>query len=371
MSGGSIIHCTTSPIKYQSTGTSCTGGTATVTANDYMCSTEIANPLPLLITVTLMSPDGSFNNAHGTIVMQSSISTRSIAIEFTLLSEFTVTNLSFLPGITINISGNPFAAFIIITFDSMNVGSLEVGVDFDPDDEYSVFLANTGPIGNSICNESILVDFLRSKHIMANGAVGNADSLFSTLDIQVPTIFLTGQTLVDGSDMGDIIFTVGDDRTYYETKPLMGTVCGNYFIPSDQIQNTIYRKHCPKMVTVVKGNGETLYDKLLFIYNSMSSEIGQKHHRVFNPQNLRFLGPSFADFYQNIIIYGMVRYVLARILYGDFNINYLLGKYYDKLLKDLNDSRFCWMVDFFFLNPENPIYGYNKFFKYGNIDLLK
>ena len=77
------------------------------------------------------------------------------------------------------------------------------------------------------------------------------------------------------------------------------------------------------------------------------------------------IGPSFNAFYENIIIYGMVRYVLARILYGNFDINYLLGKYYDKLLKDLNNSRFCWVVDFFFLNPENPTFNYGRFFKFG------
>src|SRR5579863_10165174 len=71
--------------------------------------------------------------------------------------------------------------------------------------------------------------------------------------VQVPTIFLTSQTLIDGSDMGDIIFTIGDEFTYYSHIPLKGTTCDNYFLLPDQIQNTIYRQYCPKMVSVIKG----------------------------------------------------------------------------------------------------------------------
>ena len=57
----------------------------------------------------------------------------------------------------------------------------------------------------------------------------------------------------------------------------------------------------------------------------------------------------------------MVRYLLSRILYGNFNIKYVLGKYDNKFLTDLKNSRFEKFVDFF-ENPNSEVFGYNKYF---------
>ena len=44
-------------------------------------------------------------------------------------------------------------------------------------------------------------------------------------------------------------------------------------------------------------------------------------------------------FYQNIFRYSMTKLILAKILYGDFNIHYLLGKYNDKFIKDFTEGK--------------------------------
>lgn len=52
----------------------------------------------------------------------------------------------------------------------------------------------------------------------------------------------------------------------------------------------------------------------------------------------------------------MAKYILSRLLYCKFNIKYLLGKYNNTFLLDLNMSRFCAFTTFF---EEN---NYNKYF---------
>ena len=64
----------------------------------------------------------------------------------------------------------------------------------------------------------------------------------------------------------------------------------------------------------------------------------------------------------------MLRYILSRLMYGEFDINYLLNEYTIKFINDLKQSRFCEFAQFF-LDCNQPvtgfgiiIYGYEKYF---------
>lgn len=65
----------------------------------------------------------------------------------------------------------------------------------------------------------------------------------------------------------------------------------------------------------------------------------------------------------------MTRYILSRILYGNFDINYLLEIKYKRFIKDLGRSRFCRFIEFFencTISPDfSEIFvGYEKYFLY-------
>jgi hypothetical protein len=104
------------------------------------------------------------------------------------------------------------------------------------------------------------------------------------------------------------------------------------------------------MVSVTKGKGTTLNEKLQYLIS----------------QNLQPNNMGINEFLYNIIKYGMTRYILSRLLYGCFDINYLLGKYYKKFLRDLGRSRFCRFIEFFddCSDPNNNFVGYEKYFLY-------
>lgn len=168
-------------------------------------------------------------------------------------------------------------------------------------------------------------------------------------NVRVPIISIAGQTTIDGSDVGDVKFTICDEFTYYKEEKLChDNVCAVIFIAPSQIKQTVFNQCCPFMVSVLKGRGFTLREKAQSLFDAFSSKIGV----------------PFETFYDNIILYGMSKYILSRLLYGHFNINFLLGKYNEKFLKNLGDSRFCSFLQVF-VDCNLPLFGYNVYFKSG------
>jgi hypothetical protein len=82
---------------------------------------------------------------------------------------------------------------------------------------------------------------------------------------------------------------------------------------------------------------------------------------IFQPVNV----DNYNAFLINIIIYSMLKYILARLLYGNFDINYLLGKYNKQFLIDLKNSEYYHFLDNF-INPNSPIFNYDQYFLYNN-----
>jgi len=184
-------------------------------------------------------------------------------------------------------------------------------------DIYTLYL----PIYTDICNtthrnyEYMLLNFerpLRQSIVTPISIMLKMKSCSSSIDI-------LGQTLFDGSDVGQMIFNVKYDNI-----------------------TTIYNKSCPKMVSVFIGDSEYLITKVNDLWLKLNISI------------------ELPEFYEQIIRYGMLRYILSKLLYGNFNINYLLRKYYEKFLIDLNNSKFCNFNSFFTTLPYSQFYKYFK-----------
>ena len=166
-------------------------------------------------------------------------------------------------------------------------------------------------------------------------------------DAEVPILNILGQTLIDGSDIGNVIFTIQDKYQYYCPIPPEFNKCGTYHINKLELKTTIFDKSCPKIVSVVIGNGETWYDKTEYLFDKLGKEK---------------IGANFGDFRLRMFLYAMLKFILARILYGKFNINFLLRKYNEKFLNDLSKSRFCEALHLF-TDSNSTIFGYDKYFK--------
>jgi hypothetical protein len=163
--------------------------------------------------------------------------------------------------------------------------------------------------------------------------------------IQIPSILIQSQTLIDAADIGYTTFEVIDDVQYYCNRPFVipNNKCPIEYIDIKDAKITNFEKHCPKGVKVLRGKGLTAYEKVMYL---------------FETSNLNIYIEEFAS---NLLKYAMVKYLLGRILYGKFNLKYILQKYDNKILRDLANTRFCHFVEFF-NDPNSEVYGYNQYF---------
>ena len=167
-------------------------------------------------------------------------------------------------------------------------------------------------------------------------------------NVRVPIVTISGQTTFDGEYLADMLFTICDEFHYYKCRRLE-SCCKVNFIKPEQVLQTQFRTCGIKLENVVKGpNNLSLREKLLTIYDQFKS----------------ILGPSFNAFYENFILYGMAKYILARVLYGDFNLDYLLKSFNKQFLNDLGNSRFCAFLELF-EDCNSSVFGFNQFFKSG------
>lgn len=163
--------------------------------------------------------------------------------------------------------------------------------------------------------------------------------------LEIPIINIVGQTTFDCQWLSDVTFTILDKYKYYKEEPLELTCkkCKPIYAKRSQLKETRFLQYGPCVYNVLKGCGDTLFKKIQSVWT--------KHQPT----------DDFNVFYERIFLYSMSKYILCRILYGQFDIHYLLQKYNKQFLKDLKHSRFCGGLKLF-LDPRSVVYGYNKYF---------
>lgn len=296
---------------------------------------SISNPPPLDIYITKVNDGYEFQMGIGTLIQFKFITENNIIVD----TRNNTAGLS-LWGPSPDEIENQFGNISISIIAQIRLdGIIDI---FKNNDVLYVQgdIYNVGLDGNTF----VISKFIRN----LNGKIINntqRSGLNRNMIIEIPILNIFGQTLIDGSDMGNIIFTINDEFTYYCKKILNNTKCDTYFTDLDNLKKTVFQKSCPLMVTVFKGKEYDLIRKVANIYDPLKN------------------GPIFLNFYKDVLFYGMLKYILSRILYGNFDINYLLRKYNKKFLNDLQNSRFCNFIPYF-TDPTSPIFGFNKYFKY-------
>jgi hypothetical protein len=245
------------------------------------------------------------------------------------------------------------------------------------DSKVGVYTELLRPIGSIIGDQSsasllengIILPLLTSLNLSNNfnrsnrftGYITNNSSncnVTNMEDVIVPIIDILGQTTVDGEFLSDFKFII-QDKYCYKSKNIVkekcchndkGCNCKTLYCPENKLKTTTFYQDKIPLQDVVKGKGKTLKCKLLHYYN--------KHYQT--------IGPSFENFYDQMILYGMLKYILAKLIYGDFNISYLYKNFNEQFFKDLSNTRFCGFIQFFD-NPDNYIIDYDHYFICGDV----
>lgn len=320
-------------------------GTFTATASIY--TNPIPNPQFLPVSVTYYFPDS--NSLRYIITIGPPIKNYIYTLDIILLDPSLGTSKGIITSSPVNFdiqtpygmtgSGFSKATDEVILNCTYNVIRLYDNVPFSPDsyvngDTYEITMKDL--VQGSIDLKELRVVATRKNQTTIVSAINN-----NINNLRIPYINMTVQTTLNNLDVGESIFIVGDNKKYNHHKPLRSK-CGDYYTSKAKI--TKFTVYMPFMVSVVRGKGKNLHDKILYLYNK---------YQIENPF---ITGASFPAFYDNIITYGMVKYILSRILYGHFDINCLLRQYNKKFIKELKNSRFCHFIQFFNLN------NYNNFF---------
>lgn len=194
---------------------------------------------------------------------------------------------------------------------------------------------------------SLYVEFLRLNKTDPTDTCPQKLSLKKNINnYTIPSIDIKFQSLIDGSDIGNTTFTISDNFQYYnhKTTPIIPNhICQT--LQTNNIKITIFNRNCPLIFNILKGKGNTAWEKVGYLFDNMDTNFDD----IYN------------FFIEGIVRYSMLKYVLARLMYGKFNIKYVLNKYNNKFLKDLKHTRFCNFV-FEFTDPNSNIFGYDKYF---------
>lgn len=248
------------------------------------------------------------------------------------------------PGVSIITNGS----ISTVTLASNNNSLYPISTTNSPfvvDDKYIINV-------DSICNDKKGISVVFERPLWSTEQITpyNSNNISNCENVKIPAIIIEGQTKIDGSDIGDMLFTIYDKYCYKKEVPLSDEqkICVPEYLPKEDLVITKLRVCSAKIVSVVKGKGVNLYCKVTNIWKV-------KQPKMF-----------FTTLYKLIIKYAMLKYILSRLLYGNFDINYLLGKYNEKFLYDLAHSRFCAFYDLF-VDCNSDIYGMGQYFKEGKI----
>ena len=167
----------------------------------------------------------------------------------------------------------------------------------------------------------------------------------------VPQIDIIAYSSLNTENLGEVQFTVrdiisykcvylppGDDKKCARQK---NSGCEDQIVSDLELITTIFVES-PNLNKVVKGKGCTLQQK--------TNYLRVKYHIDLDENT--FLG--------NVIAFGLLKYILARLMFGDFNLKYLLKSYNSKFFRALEKSRFCIFVKAFL---ELGLQGYSRFYR--------
>ena len=325
--------------------------TTTIRSTDYPISSSNPQILPVTITLPTIIAPYSVDVKIGTIASYTlNVDANNVGSFSNIINcnpQFTTEKPN---GGTYILGGLPIpnATVNIVTLDSQTPKNPL----YDNGDQYKITMISGININASTACAQII--FIRKNNVSIDDNVCNDKNCFCTSScttVRIPIINILGQSMLNGSDVSDMTFTIFDKFTYYEKKCIVDdnkNKCQLLRLECSKLKETTFIKCCPWMVSVTKGEGSTLNEKL---QNLISLNL--------QPNNI-----GINEFLSNIIKYGMTRYILSRILYGKFCIDYLLEKHYKKFIKDLGRSRFCRFIEFFedCTDSTNNFVGYEKYF---------
>ena len=174
-----------------------------------------------------------------------------------------------------NINGSPLPPGTFVNGDSYQI-SLSTDCPNEPESSLGIMVIVTRPppprnFGGTIGNSVIPISPTSVPCTDCSCLIKN-----DCKKINVPIVSILGQVTIDYSDVGDVIFTICDKYEYYDCERVACTenkcTVGDYIDP-ENLKQTKFHQCCPFMVSVLKGEGETLREKSDFLWRLNKEEL--------------------------------------------------------------------------------------------------
>ena len=163
----------------------------------------------------------------------------------------------------------------------------------------------------------------------------------------IPNINIEASTIRDQTDIGLLILTVRDIISYEcfyspPSKKDECRECPERIVNRSEVIETVFERFIDYN-RVLEGDGCSLLDKVrdIIIRNDIQVDV--------------------TELFLRIVLYGALVYFLSRLMYGFFDVRFLLRRFSKRFFRDLRNSRFCLFLNAF-KSPE--LRGIGCLFKY-------
>jgi len=312
----------------------------TITASQFRGSERLNGKRQILPIEFTWTRQGSGTTNNITIASTVRISVAETggeitAINFSNSNDGRIKNTGVTKGI---FSNKRLTVFVILVSPAIDKCS------YKPGDQYEFNLSTKGHPIITFLRDNLFDELDKCPEIRPSRSLGTFN--MSQNVVRVPLININFQSLIDGSDIGNTVFTIIDEFQYYKRTAPIKPNHNCQIIQTNNPRTTLFNKACPMIVSVMKGQGNTAWEKAEYFFNNGMANFSD----IYN------------FFIEGLVRYSMLKYILARIMYGKFDINFIRNKYDEKFLRDLKNTRFCHFATEF-TDPNSNIFGYSKYFK--------
>lgn len=229
----------------------------------------------------------------------------------------------------------PFVFSFIMTLpDGQYKYTLELDVSSSIQSGYAQYTANSqhkSPLQFSSITAIATATIPNIMNVMNNRSYTHYDNSNNEKETY-PQLIIDALNTSDGKQVSEIRIEVTDVYTYklcnecLQVKKICAVTTSHFFI------------YAPDFANVILGCGCTFYDKIYSIVDNMY-------------------------LYDTIVIYSIIKYVLATLIYGKLDIHFLDRCFNKQFLSDLKHSRFSDFL-FLFTVPNPPEYDFTQTYKY-------
>lgn len=165
----------------------------------------------------------------------------------------------------------------------------------------------------------------------------------SSYESFIPKIDISAVSAAEDLNFGEAFYVVVDTVRHKGTVSCKNKRIVDSTAPGGVVYESKFSQF-PQINSVLKGEGCSLRQKFRSLIAHYDLDV------------------SIESFTAHMALYALLKYILARLMYGDFSLKYLDRCFNKQFMRDLSESHYSFYL-FFFTNREIGLIGFDRYFK--------